>query len=259
MINFGDQRLVRSESGAAERFLFRIMGVADPAHYLHGIYFQRELNRLGDFYPSNILDAGCGAGDYTFYLARRYPRSNVLGVDINDRWIKKNRETAIQLGISNVQFQCHDMSGDDYQTQFDLVVSVDVLEYIADKKIAMELLFQAMKPKAMVFFHIPTIRERPAPFSRWSAKENPIKKLSADEFLTIVRNTGLEIQRFHRTFGLFTGELATGLYALHNASNKFNREICAFLAFPCRLLASADTLNIERTRYAVAVLAQKPD
>jgi hypothetical protein len=66
---FGEQRLVRSKSSFAERLLFRVMGVPDPANYLDSLYFRRELDRLRGLPPSRILDAGCGAGDYSFYLA----------------------------------------------------------------------------------------------------------------------------------------------------------------------------------------------
>ncbi len=265
MARFGEQRLVRRNSSVGERLIFRLMGVADPAHYLHSLYLRRELDRVSDFAPLHILDAGCGPGDYCFYLARRYPRSEVLGIDINDLSIEQNRENARRLGLPNVHFELVDLSQADFAAQFDLVISIDVLEHIVRQREALGALFTALKPGGLVFFHLPTVRERPVPFSgrltgfhAWAAKEHIAEERTAEEFISTVRAVGLEVIRAYRTFGYFTGELATSLFALPFDPTTFNRVLLALLALPCRVLALADTLNMERTRYAVAVLAWKP-
>lgn len=265
-IRFGEQRLIRRDVGAAHRLLFRIMGVADPAHYLHKLYFQRALDDLKDLSPTDVLDAGCGGGDYSFYLGRRYPGAEILGVDINDRQIERNRETACQLGICNVKFEVADLTTLDSLNRFDLVIAIDVLEHILRQQEALVRLCTALRPGGVAFFHLPTVRERPVPFSRllrdfhaWAAEEHHATLCTAEEFVNGLRATGLEIVQAYRTFGYLTGELATSLFALPYADTTRNRLLQGVLALPCRVLALADRLNLERTRYAVAVVAKKPD
>jgi SAM-dependent methyltransferase len=265
MPRFGERRLVRPGSNVAERLLFRIMGVADPAHYLHNLYLRRELERLGAFNPRRILDAGCGAGDHTLYLARQYPGADVLGVDINTSRMRENRETARRLGIANARFEVADLCEADFATQYDLIVSIDVLEHIVNQTEALANLSRALRPGGLAFFHLPTIRERPVPFSQWlggfhewAAREHVAEERTWEGFMKAVEACGLTIVRAYRTFGYFTGELATSLFALPYAPTKPNRALLALLALPCRILARADALNLEKTRYAVAVVAQKP-
>ena len=265
MLRFGERRLVRPGSNLAERLLFRIMGVPDPAHYLHNLYLRRELERFGRFNPQRILDAGCGAGDHTFYLGRKYPGADVLGVDINAPRIRENQEIARQLGIANVRFEVADLCETDFASQFDLVVSIDVLEHIVNQTGALANLSRALRPGGMAFFHVPTIRERPVPFSRWlagfhewAAHEHLAEERTSDEFIKIVEACSLSIVRAYRTFGYFTGELATSLFALPYRPTTFNRLALALLSVPCRVFALADTLNLEKTRYAVAVVCRWP-
>jgi len=249
----------------AERLLFRLMGIGDPAHYLHSFYMRRELARFPGFDPARVLDAGCDAGDFSFYLARQYPRAEVLGVDINEERLQQNREMAVRLGIANVRFESADLAAADFPARFDLVVSIDVLEHIRQQQEALASLSRALRPGGYAFFHLPTVRERPVPLSRWltgfhawAEKEHTAKEATADEFVGMVRGTGLEVLHAYRTFGYFTGELANSLFVLPFEPTTRNSILLGLLAVPCRVLAWADTWKIERTRYAVAVVARKP-
>src|SRR4051812_836237 len=103
-MRFGEQRLVREDVGLAHRSAFRVLGVAEPAHYLHHRYLRRALHRI-DVPATTILDAGCGAGDHTFYLARRFPQAQVLGIDIDAALIARNRNVARALRLPNVSFE----------------------------------------------------------------------------------------------------------------------------------------------------------
>lgn len=51
-----------------------------------------------------VLELGCGKGEYTVGLARRYPERNFLGLDIKGARIWKGARTVHQEGIPNVAF-----------------------------------------------------------------------------------------------------------------------------------------------------------
>lgn len=262
---FGERRRVAGKYGLAQRTLFRLMGVPDPAHYLHHRYLRRELEAFQGFAPGSILDAGCGAGDHTFYVARCFPNAQVLGVDINPASVEKNRDMAKRLGIGNVRFEVADLSQTKFPAPFDFVFSIDVLEHIPRQTDAIANLRAALKPGGLAFFHIPTIRERPVPFSRWlkgfhawAEKEHTADERTAAQFVEIVRAAGMDVLKSYRTFGYWSGEMATSLFALPYAPTIFNRLALAFLAPPCRVFALADGMNMEKTRYAVAVVCRRP-
>jgi SAM-dependent methyltransferase len=259
MAQFGEVRLL-GHTPLAERTLFRCMGVADPAHWLHFRYFLRALDGWSGFAPQRILDAGSGRGDYAFYLARRFPNAQVIGVDFDASRVARGQERARSLGLTNVTFQRGDLVTEKFDRPFDLILSIDVLEHIVDQEGAIRNLRENLRPGGKFFFHIPTKRERPVLFSRqlssfheWAEHEHVAKERSAQEFATVVEQSGLLVDETMRTFGRYTGELAVSVFALPHRNNIVNKVLQAMLAPFCRVVAWADMLNVERTRYAVAI------
>ena len=51
-----------------------------------------------------VLELGCGKGEYTVGLARKYPEKNFIGVDIKGHRMWRGATTAIDEGLSNVAF-----------------------------------------------------------------------------------------------------------------------------------------------------------
>jgi tRNA (guanine-N7-)-methyltransferase len=51
-----------------------------------------------------ILELGCGKGEYTVGLARKYPNNNYIGVDIKGARIWRGAKTALKEGLKNVAF-----------------------------------------------------------------------------------------------------------------------------------------------------------
>lgn len=51
-----------------------------------------------------VLELGCGKGEYTVGLARRYPEKNFMGIDIKGARIWKGAKTANEEGLYNVAF-----------------------------------------------------------------------------------------------------------------------------------------------------------
>lgn len=51
-----------------------------------------------------VVELACGRGEFTVGLAREYPQSNFIGVDIKGSRIWKGSTTAIQEGLDNVAF-----------------------------------------------------------------------------------------------------------------------------------------------------------
>jgi len=264
-LTFGVQRILDPNRSLPERLLFRFMGVGDPAHYLHWRYLQGAINALPGFLPCRVLDAGCGRGDYSIYLAQRYPQATVLGIDVNADLIARNRQTASSLGLSNLRFEVADLAQARFTDAFDLVICIDVLEHIQSQAQALANLCESLSIGGVAFFHIPTTRERPVPFDRWlgdshawAAREHVGPERTASELIDGVRRH-LEVVTARRTFGYFTGEMATSLFGLPYSNTPLNRFWQGVLAPLCRLLALADGCEIGQARYAVAILARRRD
>jgi tRNA (guanine-N7-)-methyltransferase len=51
-----------------------------------------------------VLELGCGKGEYTVGLARRYPGKNFLGVDVKGHRFHKGAKESLAEGLNNVAF-----------------------------------------------------------------------------------------------------------------------------------------------------------
>ncbi|TLP82655.1 tRNA (guanosine(46)-N7)-methyltransferase TrmB [Maribacter sp. ACAM166] len=51
-----------------------------------------------------VLELGCGKGEYTVGLAKRFPNKNFIGIDIKGARFWKGAKTAIEEGLTNVTF-----------------------------------------------------------------------------------------------------------------------------------------------------------
>ena len=51
-----------------------------------------------------ILDQACGTGILTFKLARKFPKSRVIGVDLQDEYVRIARQKAEDLRLTNIEF-----------------------------------------------------------------------------------------------------------------------------------------------------------
>ena len=60
-----------------------------------------------DFFKNDnplVLELGCGKGEYTVGLAKRYPNKNFIGIDIKGARFWRGAKTALEENISNAAF-----------------------------------------------------------------------------------------------------------------------------------------------------------
>jgi SAM-dependent methyltransferase len=73
----------------------------DPAYFLRGRVADLMRALPAGWIPARILDFGCGTGESSAYLAEKYPRTVVVGVDTSARAIERARG---RHGSARVQF-----------------------------------------------------------------------------------------------------------------------------------------------------------
>ncbi|MGL4364005.1 MAG: tRNA (guanosine(46)-N7)-methyltransferase TrmB [Bacteroidales bacterium] len=73
---------------------------------LKGVFSLRGNWRTQFFANNNpiVLEIGCGRGEYTVELAKRYPRKNFIGIDIKGARLWRGAKTATEEGLRNVAF-----------------------------------------------------------------------------------------------------------------------------------------------------------
>jgi len=85
---------------------------------------------LSESNPQKILDAGCGNGILTCFLAKRFPDATIIGIDISAEGIEQARKLSLSLALTNIKFEVGDIKDFSFDAtdSFDLILSVAALE-----------------------------------------------------------------------------------------------------------------------------------
>ena len=79
---------------------------------------EAALNKLNFNEKENVLDIGCGCGHTTLNIAKRIGTSgNVTGLDISEPMLKRAKESAVEMSITNTLFKCVDVQTEDLGDQ----------------------------------------------------------------------------------------------------------------------------------------------
>jgi trans-aconitate 2-methyltransferase len=133
----------------------------DPALYLH--YADERLRPALDLLarvplaaPARVIDLGCGAGNVTVLLRRRFPAAEVLGVDGSAPMLARARQAA--PGCLFVQA---DMAGWSPPAPPDLIYSNAALHWLGDHAALFPRLLGALAPGGVLAVQIPAMHDAP--------------------------------------------------------------------------------------------------
>jgi SAM-dependent methyltransferase len=98
----------------------------------------RYIGRTGS---SRILDVGCGQGANLFYMAKRFPHCEFIGVDINPALIESGNQILKRNGVGNARLEVGDlyeMSGG--WGKLDGIISFQTLSWLPEYTKAVEVM-----------------------------------------------------------------------------------------------------------------------
>lgn len=111
-----------------------------------------------------VLNAGCGIGVGSIYIAKKYG-CRVVGVDISEKMVAWSRQRAREEGVEDqVEFRTADMLDLPFETgRFDVVFAESVLIFVEDKGKAIKECVRVTKPGGYVGFNEGFWHELPPP------------------------------------------------------------------------------------------------
>jgi len=79
-----------------------------------------------------VLDAGSGFGQYTYYLSGMNPKWNILAVDVKEEQVSDCNQFFRAIGRHNVLFRIADLVKYRQPNSYSLILAVDVMEHILE-------------------------------------------------------------------------------------------------------------------------------
>ncbi|KKQ60134.1 hypothetical protein A3B42_02365 [Candidatus Daviesbacteria bacterium RIFCSPLOWO2_01_FULL_38_10] len=111
-------------------------------------YNQWTVKKFESFLTGDILEVGCGIGNFTNFL-KKY--GNVWSIDINENYLKQFMDTDIKIGLGDIE------KGEYFfkNKKFDTIVCLNVLEHIKDDKRALQNMLLLLKTGGHLILLVP--------------------------------------------------------------------------------------------------------
>lgn len=121
-------------------------------------YVKRELRRWKVSRQGNqtILDAGSGFGQYTWFLSGINASWKIMAVDVKEEQIADCTRFFTRAGRKNVEFAIADLTTFEQPAAYDLILSVDVMEHIAEDERVFRNFCASLKPGGMLLISTPS-------------------------------------------------------------------------------------------------------
>lgn len=82
--------------------------------------------------PIQVLDAGSGFGQYSWFIARQQPQWQITGIEIKEEQVADCNDFFSRAGVTNARFELADLTQYQLPQHYDLILSVDVMEHIEE-------------------------------------------------------------------------------------------------------------------------------
>lgn len=224
------QELSYLETNIMKAKLMRLFGTFHIGTRLMEWYLSPVLNTLS-ISPEYILDAGCGRGTWSFYLARKFPNAQVIGLDKMADSLSVCNFLAEKTSFKNVSFIQREFLDMDYKNQFNLVLSINSLHYSLDSDLdVLYRFYEALKANGNLVLVVPIARELSFYFWQSSCpdetglvygvpldKDKLAQKYTPDEICSKVTQVGfkiLNVKHIIGRFGAFSKEVSRKIQSI---------------------------------------------
>ncbi len=259
----------------------KIGSLIGASHFLRKLYYfglgvlllrawhvKREIRRIyrkDNF--KNVLDAGCGPGQYSYYIAKKFG-AKVIGVDIIESEIERCNRFAHDEDLCGSNFLVADLSSETFpktfSEEFDLIVSVDVMEHIRDDVAVFMNFASLLREGGRVMISTPSAGAEHEEEEHSFIDEHFRSGYSGEDISEKLAKSGLEVEKFAFTYG-FGGSIYWKLsmkvpITLLNKSNLYFLLLPFYyaIAFPVSLFFMAlDYLFPPKSGGGLLVVARK--
>ena len=236
------------------RVYIRLFGLPDVSTQLRAQYFRRFTKR---FKFSRALDAGCGLGLYTFYMARKHPAAIIDACDYDPSLVEAAGAMLPRLRLSNVNIFEADLSHFSESDKYELIVSQDVIDQIEDDGQLIRSFHRALTDGGILYMAIPHKRHTKRLFTRfeWVSDKRHVREgYTEGELTRLLTDNGFKVKSLRNVWGVF-GEGCMELYVL--ALLHLPLPLTALLFPILSAISSLDMLMRNRSGYGMIVVAEK--
>ncbi|MCK9308960.1 MAG: class I SAM-dependent methyltransferase [Candidatus Cloacimonetes bacterium] len=207
----------------------------------------------------SFYDAGAGFCQYTWFVLKHWPNSQVLATDLKSDYLKSFSFYASGFASGRFSYKSADLQRYVPPQQYQLAIAIDILEHIEDDNTALRKLYQTLAPEGMLIISTPSDTDEAAKFTAEHVRPGYAKI----DLETKLHKAGFELVKSIYTYG-FWGSLAWRLlmkYPLQITSKKLYPLLVPYyiVVYPfAELFMRMDMLRNNPSGTGILIVAQKP-
>jgi len=144
---------------------------------------------------NRVLDAGCGEGNLSMYMART--GSFVSGIDMSTKSIGKCRRKAANLGLERMtSFRSANIEKDRINGTFNLILCFEVLEHIKDYGLVIKRFSELLKPNGTLIISTPSLNAPLYKIGLIKKKDKllgHLRRYTEEDLVNLCKSEGLRI------------------------------------------------------------------
>ncbi|TAL70356.1 MAG: methyltransferase domain-containing protein [Bacteroidetes bacterium] len=124
-------------------------------------HVKKALRKISRQFPgdASVLDAGSGFGQYTWRMSKMNSRWKIKAVDINAEQIDDCNRFFSKTGLSDrISFHTCDITAMSDINCYNIILSVDVMEHIAEDVLVFQNFFRSLKENGILIISTPSDR-----------------------------------------------------------------------------------------------------
>jgi len=183
--------------------------------------FYELISRIGATDPQNVADIGCGPGELTVDLSRRWPDSDVVGVDSSAEMIAAADEVLATARAELLRLRFEHMDARDWKPAgpVDVIVSNAMLQWIPDHESLLVKWVDYVADGGWLAFQVPANHDEPthrlirelARTERWSDQLSAValtrQAANPADYLDLLTGAGCVVDAWETTYlHVLTGE-----------------------------------------------------
>jgi 2-polyprenyl-3-methyl-5-hydroxy-6-metoxy-1,4-benzoquinol methylase len=174
--------------------------------FLREWYIKCELKQqLGNrSKPFTVCDAGSGFGQYSYYIATKFPLATVYGIDLKEEQVADCNKFFRTVGLKQCIFAVEDLTQLQHSDEFDLILSVDVMEHIPDDVVVFRNFYRALKKSGLLLISTPSNIGGSDVHSKEGKsfiEEHARNGYAVDEICTKLESIGFAVEHIRYTYG----------------------------------------------------------
>lgn len=185
------------------KIFFKILNLM----FLRQWYVERELKNLFSQNKNEIkmLDAGTGFGQYSYFCLRKFPNFKIHSTDIETHHIEASKYFFSKTKYSGrIDFSISDLTKINFESEFDFILSVDVMEHILDDRTVFQNFHRALKPNGLVLINTPSIyggSDTDSENDESFIGEHARNGYSVEEITEKLENANIKVEKITFTYG----------------------------------------------------------